>query len=135
MINLSNSYSRLIFYVFFYSVRHNCAINQFSCIGSGKCIPSAWRCDNDNDCKDGSDELNCDDVKPECDREQFQCLNKNCIEKVFLCNGHDNCGDNSDEEDCPTCHPGFVSCPSDSHLGSKKTTLFFVHTPRLLNGH
>ena len=93
----------------FHPGRHACAINQFSCVSSGKCIPAAWRCDNDNDCKDGSDELNCEDTKAKCDEEQFQCLNKNCIEKVFRCNGHDNCGDNSDEENCPSCRPGFVS--------------------------
>ena len=27
--------------------------------GNGQCIDSSWRCDNDNDCDDNSDERNC----------------------------------------------------------------------------
>ena len=36
----------------------SCEPDQFRC-GNGKCILNYYRCDNDTDCEDGSDELNC----------------------------------------------------------------------------
>lgn len=33
-----------------------CQPGQFTCM-NGRCINAQWKCDNDNDCGDGSDEL------------------------------------------------------------------------------
>ena len=32
-----------------------CASGQFAC-KNGRCVPSTWKCDRDDDCHDGSDE-------------------------------------------------------------------------------
>lgn len=37
----------------------NCTAEEFRC-SNHKCIPKMWKCDNDDDCGDGSDE------PPEC---------------------------------------------------------------------
>ena len=36
--------------------------NDYTC-GNGECIDSEFRCDGENDCHDGSDEFNCDDLE------------------------------------------------------------------------
>ena len=35
-----------------------CNVNQFTC-GDGRCIISSYKCDNETDCMDGTDEANC----------------------------------------------------------------------------
>lgn len=43
-------------------VSANCTIDQFEC-ANGLCVHRTWLCDDDNDCKDNSDELNCTKIE------------------------------------------------------------------------
>lgn len=47
------------FYPCFLVVKHTCAVNQFTCESNGQCIPDSWKCDKQNDCPNGEDEVNC----------------------------------------------------------------------------
>ncbi|XP_067106350.1 low-density lipoprotein receptor-related protein 1B [Osmerus mordax] len=58
-------------------------------------------------CADGSDELNCtvslakhQHQEPGCLEGDWTCKNKICIPKELSCNGANDCMDNSDETDC-----------------------------------
>ena len=37
---------------------HGCEPNEFRCENK-KCVLKTWRCDSDDDCGDGSDEISC----------------------------------------------------------------------------
>ncbi|XP_075232916.1 sortilin-related receptor-like [Lycorma delicatula] len=79
-----------------------CPSIHFKCHNS-LCIPKDWKCDGDNDCGDGSDELNCQITT--CSPEQFQCKAGTCIPQYWRCDIDLDCPDGSDEVNCtyPTC--------------------------------
>nr|AVH84929.1 vitellogenin receptor [Harmonia axyridis] len=77
----------------------NCTENQFSCITDKKCIDKAKRCDGIYNCKDMSDEHDCEYVLCK-DTMFFKCKNGRCISKSFVCDGQNDCEDFSDEEKC-----------------------------------
>ncbi|KYO43844.1 SCO-spondin [Alligator mississippiensis] len=90
-----------------------CSRYEFQC-RSGECQPRGWMCDNEADCLDGSDELDCNRT---CGLDQFPCmLSAECIPYGQLCDGLPQCRDQSDEstDNCgstqiPPC-PGLFVC-------------------------
>jgi len=89
--------------------------DTFKCL-DGTCIAMAGRCNNVQNCADGSDETGCDAdtftfVPAHLAQEftcpddfhndvHFRCASGSCVEKVGLCNGVSNCNDGSDEAQC-----------------------------------
>ncbi|KAK3597987.1 hypothetical protein CHS0354_042340 [Potamilus streckersoni] len=87
----------------------NCSADQFTCRNS-HCIPATWRCDEDDDCGDMSDELNC--AYKDCSKDEFQCDNGRCIPSRWHCDFDNDCHDNSDERGCvyPNCSINQFKC-------------------------
>lgn len=92
-----------------------CGANEFQC-KSGRCIPLNFRCDQENDCGDHSDEFECGNVT--CAASQFACANGRCIPSMWKCDSENDCGDGSDEGDfCAekTCAYFQFTCPRTGH--------------------
>lgn len=66
--NYLNSVFVISYYLTFFSENRQiaCNSNEFKCESDYKCIPNHWRCDNKEDCNDGSDERSCDELSGRC---------------------------------------------------------------------
>uniref|UniRef100_A0A673TM77 LDL receptor related protein 8 n=1 Tax=Suricata suricatta TaxID=37032 RepID=A0A673TM77_SURSU len=88
-----------------------CEEDQFRCRNE-RCIPSVWRCDEDDDCSDNSDEDDC--PKKTCADSDFTCGNGHCIPERWKCDGEEECPDGSDEAETTctlgTCHGDEFQC-------------------------
>lgn len=79
---------------------NTCASTHFTCANK-LCIPMFYRCDSENDCQDGSDEIGCTESKPSCPPHMFTCKSDHkCIPDYFHCDHDKDCTDGSDEVNC-----------------------------------
>ncbi|XP_061661944.1 SCO-spondin-like [Syngnathoides biaculeatus] len=101
-----------------------CLEPEFSC-ASGRCIPTQWVCDNEDDCGDGSDEI----CPFTCSPQHFRCASTPsgpCLNLALRCDGHPDCADQSDEQFCgpatpvPLCPPGEFQCSNGKCLSASR---------------
>ncbi|XP_029911416.1 basement membrane-specific heparan sulfate proteoglycan core protein isoform X2 [Myripristis murdjan] len=114
-----------------------CMADEHRC-GDGTCILMEYLCDNRPDCRDMSDEMDCDIKRPipvtptspttttpikkpprppappgPCRADQATCQSGECIPRDYLCDGERDCSDGSDEFRCGTpspCEPNEFKC-------------------------
>jgi len=69
----------------------------FTC-ANGRCLIDTWRCDQQDDCGDNSDEIGCENMI--CPVEMFRCSSGMCITKSWLCDSFKDCPAGDDENGC-----------------------------------
>ncbi|XP_061694919.1 low-density lipoprotein receptor-related protein 8-like isoform X3 [Syngnathoides biaculeatus] len=103
-------------------VTEECEDGQFQC-NNKRCIPTLWRCDDDDDCSDNSDEENC--RKQTCPPDKFDCGGSNkCVSLSWRCDGERDCENGADEEDCAS---DAKACPAGQFMCANRKCLAAVH--------
>jgi len=72
-------------------------------------VSSAFLCDDEADCDDGTDEASC--APASCSGASFRCDNGVCVPRLWACDGDLDCSDGSDEwpQSCGTKAPDSAS--------------------------
>ncbi|XP_032736758.1 MAM and LDL-receptor class A domain-containing protein 1 [Lontra canadensis] len=95
-----------------------CEANQFSCIYTLQCVPLSGKCNCQEDCIDGSDEMDCSlsPAPQRCGKMEFQCSSDEYIPSLLLCDGVPDCHFNEDESSCSngSCSDGALTCTSSN---------------------
>ncbi|XP_070560394.1 uncharacterized protein [Ptychodera flava] len=84
-----------------------CKEGETNCRDVEECVDMDYLCDGDQDCSDGSDELDCG-TPPPCEPNEFLCYSGECVQKIWVCDGDEDCRDSSDEFSCASKLPGHI---------------------------
>ncbi|VDI74789.1 Hypothetical predicted protein [Mytilus galloprovincialis] len=97
----------------------NCSPEELECIIDKQCYPKENRCNGIEDCRDGSDEFECD----ACNGGAVPCrgrYNLRCFPSDTRCDGIPACLHADDEENCTVCNKNAFKCPKEERCIPEK---------------